>query len=95
MAGRDPKLRFHCVSVVPGRVACDAARSIASVRILSASAPLLPLPDCTAMDQCMCTYRKFNDRRAGPRRSVDRGLPSQRWTDRDRRRPGGRRATDD
>jgi hypothetical protein len=47
------------------------------------------------MDQCTCTYRKFNDRRAGPRRSVDRGLPSQRWTERDRRRPGGRRATDD
>jgi hypothetical protein len=95
MAGRDLKLRFHAVSVIPGPVACDAARLNAKERVLSASAPFLPLPDCTATGQCTCTYRKFDDRRSGPRRNVERGLPSQRWAERERRRLGGRRSTDD
>lgn len=95
MAGRDRKLRYHSVLVVPGKAGCTAARAIATERILSSSAPLLPLPDCPTPGTCDCTYRKFDDRRAGPRRSSERGTPSQRWTERDRRRLGGRRATDD
>ncbi len=95
MAGQDPKMRFHCVSVVPGPNACEAARLGASVRMLSASAPFLPLPDCTTPGECVCTYRKFGDRRAGPRRAIDKGMSAQRWTERERRRRGGRRSTDD
>ena len=95
MAGRDPKLRYHSVSVIPGKAACTAARAIARERILSSSAPLLPLPDCETPGSCDCTYRKFADRRAGPRRSAERGIPSGRWSERERRRLGGRRATDD
>jgi hypothetical protein len=95
MAGSDPKLRFHSVSVLPGPAACSAARSIATERILSRSAPLLPLGECTMPGQCQCTYRKFDDRRAGPRRSGERGLRHEPWPQRERRRLGGRRGTDD
>jgi hypothetical protein len=95
MPSRDPKLRFHCVSVVQGATACEAAKSLAGQRILSAQAPLLPLPDCQSPDGCTCTYRKFDDRRAGPRRASERGQFAAPWTQRDRRRSGGRRATDD
>jgi hypothetical protein len=95
MAGRDPKLRFHCVSVLPGPAACDAARSITAEKILSKSAPLLPLAECTTPGECQCSYRKFDDRRAGPRRSGERGMRQNPWPQRERRRLGGRRGTDD
>ncbi len=88
------RLRFHCVSIVGGEAACPAVRELDSQRLLSADAPRLPLATCDRPGQCRCTYRHFDDRRAGPRRSIENGRPQAGWSDAERRRIRGRRATD-
>jgi hypothetical protein len=94
MPAATPKLRYHCVSVVAGIDACAAARALAGARLLSAEAPRLPLAGCTMPDACRCTYVHHDDRRAGPRRASERGGLADPWSLTERRREGGRRATD-
>jgi len=94
MASKTPGLRYHCVTVNTGKHACPAAVALKGVRLLSADAPRLPLPDCTLSDDCRCTFRHHDDRRAGPRRARDRNERPEPWASSDRRRSIGRRATD-
>ena len=86
------RLRYHCVEVIAGDQACDAAKSLKGVRLLSADAPLLPLKTCEA-DECRCIYRHFDDRRQGPRREQHMRVATPS-VDLDRRKRRGRRATD-
>lgn len=94
MAARTPRLRYHCVSVVAGSGACEAAKQLKGVRVLSAQAPLLPLANCASPATCKCTYRHYDDRRAGPRRARELGELPNPWSSTDRRRSIGRRETD-
>ncbi len=94
MASKTPGLRYHCVTVNAGKHACPAAGALKDVRLLSAEAPRLPLPDCAMPADCRCTYRHHDDRRAGPRRARDRNERPEPWPSSDRRRSIGRRATD-
>jgi hypothetical protein len=94
MAATTPRLRYHCVSVVPGAQSCAAAKSFAGQRLMSADAPRLPLATCQTPGQCQCTYRHHDDRRAGPRRADERGDLADPWSATDRRHFSGRRATD-
>lgn len=94
MASRIPRLRYHAVSVVGGPNACAAAKQLKDVRVLSAEAPRLPLAACECPATCACTYRHYDDRRAGPRRARERGQLAGPWAMTDRRRSIGRRETD-
>jgi hypothetical protein len=94
MATKTPGLRYHCVTVNSGTHACPAAAALQGVRLLSAEAPRLPLPDCSMPDDCRCTYRHHDDRRTGPRRARDRNERPEPWPSTDRRRSIGRRSTD-
>jgi hypothetical protein len=86
---------FHAVSIrFDQRSACDAARKLKKQRFLSAEAPRLPLPGCTAR-QCACSYRRYADRRAGSRRASETGSFEPLFRGRDQRtNPKGRRAED-
>lgn len=94
MASRTPRLRYHAVSVVSGPTACAAVKQLKNVRVLSAEAPRLPLANCDCPAACQCTYRHYDDRRAGPRRALDRGRLAGPWSATDRRRSTGRRDSD-
>jgi hypothetical protein len=94
MAATKPRLRYHCVSVVPCTKACAAAKLLKGVRILSAQAPRLPLANCDTPTSCQCTYRHYDDRRAGARRARERGELADPWAATDRRRWQGRRESD-
>ena len=63
-----PRLKYRAAEVIAAAGACDAARSLANVRLLSAEVPLLPLKTCDRPATCKCIYRHFDDRRRGPRR---------------------------
>ena len=89
-----PRLRYHCVTVVPGNTSCAAAQGIYGQRLLSADAPRLPLANCETPGECKCTYRHHDDRRAGPRRAVDREEIADPYSATARRRAYGRRSTD-
>jgi len=88
--------RWHAVSVVSTRGGCEAVRALKDKRFLSARAPKLPLAECSSPDSCSCTYRKFPDRRAGPRRESDQvGLRRGAGSGKERRIGRGRRSTDE
>jgi hypothetical protein len=78
---------FHAVGVKPGQTCCQAALAIKGQRFLSAEAPKLPLKACDTA--CSCVYAHYDDRRSGS----DRRMRAS-GTRHDRRRSGGRRATD-
>lgn len=93
---------WHAVGILCGKPSCRAAMAARKIRFLSAEAPQLPLSGCTQSKTCTCKYKHFADRRAGPRRvtesdlyknALSRPVPA-RLTQTDRRRAGGRRATD-
>ena len=87
--------KYHAVSVRQTAAACAAAKIIRERRFLSAEAPMLPLPDCNTPRSCRCRYQHFEDRREGPRRDADVGLPGMNWYVEERRvAQYGRRATD-
>jgi hypothetical protein len=86
------RLKYHCVEVIAGDNACDSAKSLKGIRLLSADAPLLPLKTCEAAD-CKCIYRHFDDRRQGPRREQHMRI-STPYVSLDRRKRRGRRVTD-
>jgi hypothetical protein len=88
-----PTSKWSAVSIVSTSSSCEAARVLKGKRFLSAEAPRLPLPDCTSSAACTCTYAKYADRRAGPRREIDTtGL--RRTMTAERRSSRGRRKTD-
>jgi hypothetical protein len=94
MAGKSLRLRYHCVTINSGRKGCEAAKALKDIRMLSPQAPRLPLVQCSSPETCQCTYRHYDDRRAGPRRADDRGEMADPWSRTDRRRSIGRRAAD-
>jgi hypothetical protein len=56
---------------------------------------MLPLVQCAMREQCVCIYRKFADRRAGPRRAEENGgLRRASQFVQNRRTVRGRRSTD-
>ena len=94
MAEPAPKNRSQAVEVVAGPRACAAARELEGQRFLTREAPLLPLPECTALHSCACKYRKWDDRRQDSRRLVAGGISSQFYAAEDRRakKPDRRRS---
>ena len=95
MVDEKPRLKYHCVEVIAGTGACEAARLLKSVRLLSAEAPLLPLNACDRPADCRCVYQHFEDRRQGPRREDDHVVRAIAYTAVERRIGRGRRKTDD
>jgi len=88
--------RWHAVSVVSARGSCEAARALKDKRFLSAAAPRLPLAECTSPASCTCAYRKYTDRRAGPRREEEEaGLRRAGTSGQERRTGRGRRSSDE
>ncbi len=88
---------WHAVSVQCGSQGCLAAKQTTGVRYLSAQAPRLPLADCAHPAACRCVYRHHDDRRAGPRRSMESGSSlrsASLYPGEERRARGGRRRTD-
>jgi hypothetical protein len=95
MASKPRDMRWHAVSVVPTSQSCEAARALKERRFLSKEAPRLPLANCTHAEVCQCCYRKYSDRRAGPRREeVELGGRRPRDGGSERRAGRGRRSTD-
>jgi hypothetical protein len=88
--------RWNAVSIIGGSSCCEAARGLKGRRFLSADAPRLPLSDCADPGGCRCVYRKYPDRRGGPRREQEKtGLPRGGAPTQDRRTRRGRRSTDE
>jgi hypothetical protein len=93
---------WHAVAVATGKPCCRASVAARNVRYLSREAPPLPLAGCTQPQTCLCKYKHYGDRRAGPRRSTDSDLYRNalsrhviaKLTIEDRRTTKGRRATD-
>jgi len=88
--------RWNAVSILSSSGSCEAAKALKGKRFLSAQAPRLPLVECTQSARCTCSYRKFADRRAGPRREEDAtGLRRSSPDGKERRTRRGRRQTDE
>jgi len=88
--------RWNAVSILSSSGSCEAAKALKGQRFLSAQAPRLPLAGCTRAAQCTCVYRKFADRRAGPRREEDAtGMRRLSPEGKERRNRRGRRKTDE
>ena len=87
---------YHAVAIRCGKTPCQAAQDNQIQRYLSAEAPLLPLEQCDRPDQCNCRYQHYEDRRGGPRRRSEHGLPGEADSERlERRNEKDRRANDD
>jgi len=87
--------RWNAVAIVGATGACEAARGLKGKRFLSSQAPRLPLAECSSPGECRCVYKKYPDRRAGPRREVERsGLRRAVSGEQERRRRRGRRSSD-
>jgi hypothetical protein len=86
-----PRVRYRGAAVVAADEACDAARSLTSVRLLAAEVPLLPLKTCDRNATCTCRYRHFDDRRRTYPRRVPRATTYRGIEQRVRR---GRRDSD-
>jgi len=94
MVGGKLRLKYHCVEVIAPVSACEAARSLNGIRVLSAEAPLLPLKTCDRSVECKCIYRHFDDRRQGPRRENEHSTVTVARKGMERRKQRGRRETD-
>jgi hypothetical protein len=93
-AKREPRNRWHAVTILPGATRCQAAEAAKGRRFLSSEAPILPLRACDAA-ACTCKYRHYEDRRGSPRRSEEARAGGLRSRDGvDRRNSRGRRETD-
>ena len=87
---------WSAVSILSTGSSCEAARGLKGKRFLSAEAPRLPLSECTLPGACRCTYRKYADRRGGPRREADTtGLRRSAPAGQERRVRRGRRSSDE
>lgn len=85
---------YHCVSIRPGKPGCARAVKLRGVRILSRSAPSLPLPGCTVASECTCRFQKYNDRRHIDRRLFGAEPDPRHFSGAQRRQLFGRRTTD-
>ena len=79
-----PVTKYRGAEIIAAEDACDAARSLMNVRLLSAEVPLLPLKTCDRPATCKCKYRHFDDRRrVFPRRvphaTAYRGVEQRVW----------------
>lgn len=72
MPSRQPNNPWKAIAVVATENCCEAARRCTGKRFLIPEVPRLPLRECSA-PHCECKYRHYDDRRASPRRSIDRG----------------------
>jgi hypothetical protein len=87
---------YHAVAIRCEKTPCQAAQDNQTERYLSAEAPLLPLDQCDRPDQCNCRYQHYEDRRGGPRRRSEQGLPGDTDSERlERRYVTDRRANND
>jgi hypothetical protein len=83
---------YRAVTITPAKGSCPQAVRIRGKSFLLKEAPRLPLPSCAHPASCACRYRKHPDRRIRDRRDV---FASSRWYNgTERRRSGGRRASD-
>ena len=89
-----PRLKHRGAEVIAAEGACDAARSLANLRLLSADVPPLPLKMCDRRAICKCKYRHFDDRRAGSRRENEEALVPAAHQGAERRRRSGKRESD-
>jgi hypothetical protein len=64
------------------------------VRLLSATQPRLPMVGCDRPDLCDCRFKHHDDRRAGPRRRVERTGGAAPREETERRTLRGRREVD-
>lgn len=83
------------MSIVCTNSSCDAVQALKGQRFLSTDAPRLPLLECTSPETCSCVYRKYADRRTGPRREMDSSGLRRSSPNPERRRRRGRRKTDE
>jgi hypothetical protein len=65
-----------------------------NTRFLAKEAPRLPLPGCDHPGSCKCTFRHYEDRRHGSRRSAEAGSGGAGRPATERRASRGRRARD-
>ena len=86
--------RFHAVSIVAGSKGCAQAQALKNVRLLSTSSPRVPVVGCDRPAECACRFHHYDDRRAGPRRSIERIGAAPPWQKAERRSRRGRRAGD-
>jgi len=91
---KKPPSKWHAVTIVLRESSCAAAALCRNTRFLSGDAPRLPLSQCPHPGDCPCTFRHYEDRRAGPRRSSDLGGRGSGKTANNRRSSAGRRAND-
>jgi hypothetical protein len=92
---KQPSPRWSAVAIVPGKSSCEAVLALKGRRFLGVDAPRIPLAECTSMESCRCVYRKYADRRAGPRRTEEHAGMRRMSTGGPERRAGrGRRKTD-
>ena len=87
-----PRLKYRGAEIIAAENACDAARSLASLRLLSADVPVLPLKTCDRPATCKCTYRHFDDRRRKFPRRIQHALMAVQGAE--RRTRLGRRESD-
>lgn len=91
MVERKPTLKYRGAEIIAADDACEAARSLTSVRLLASEVPLLPLKTCDRPATCKCKYRHFDDRR----RKFPRRVPhATAYRGVERRVRRGRRDTD-
>jgi hypothetical protein len=90
-AARNP---FHAVSVAGGWECCSAVSELEGCRFLPQDAPKLPLPGCDQA-RCRCGYEHHADRRAGPRREAEFGIPGVGFRPIEERRVGSSRRAND
>lgn len=93
---KSPGPIFGGVSIVSSDYCCTAAKSLQGRRLLTGSAPKLPLADCTAQSQCKCHYKKYSDRRDGEddRRFYENAGQGAWYSSQERRKGSGRRRGD-
>ena len=85
------------VSITPGAPCCDAAANLRGQRLLMASAPRLPLAECSNPAGCRCRFQKHADRRdeVGDRRIAGLLQMNAWYGGSERRDRKGRRGKDD
>jgi len=87
---------WHAVSIVSKMSCCEAAHELRSARMLSGTAPRLPLAACDFGSACRCAYKHHSDRRGSPRRKDElTGLRSSVKITCERRVAQTRRHADD
>jgi hypothetical protein len=89
-----PRAKWHAVSLASEPGSCFRARLLKGQRFLSSEAPALPLPDCTQPESCNCSYKKYDDRRAGLRRSREVSGIQRPTASPEQRKTRGRRVKD-